>query len=803
MLLSLQWLREFVPFEGTAQALGERFTMLGLELEEVIKPYDAIKDMIVGHVVACERHPEADKLSVCKVDVGSGEALDIVCGAPNVALGQKVPVAVVGTTMPDGMVIKKAKLRGLPSHGMICSERELGLTEDHAGIMVLPPEAVVGKKLLDVLDLDTEVLDISITPNRADCLSVVGLARETAMAFKLPFSLPTFSLHEQGSDASREVPIDIRDPELCWLYQGKILENIQVKPAPMWMRHRLHAVGVRSISNIVDVTNYLLMECGQPFHAFDKDTLEGGCIIVAPAQAGEKLVTLDGQERILCPDDLCIRDAKNPVALAGVMGGLHSEITSATKTVFLESAIFRPASIRKTARRLALSSEASYRFERGVDQQNNTWAMNRAATMMAELSGGTVRPGVCRNEARPHVSKAIVFHSAKADSLLGVQLSPEFNRDCFERLGCTVAEQAEAWSPVPVWAVTPPAWRHDLSREADLIEELGRIYGLDRIEPELPPILRRLDATAQPESRFSFCARLKRWGAGLGLNEAVNYSFVGHKDLDQLGLPTENRISIMNPLSAEQDVLRTELAPGLLQNLRHNIAQGANGVRLFEIAHIFEADAASETSARETAHLALLLYGDRFDSAWPHSPSDMNYTDLKGVVEHLLVFLHLGALQCVQVQEHSFLSPCVQVLAQGRKVGTMGRVRPDIADSCHARKDVWLAELNLDLLQSLHAASLLQFRTLPVFPPVRRDITVMSPATVHVDTVLDHVRGLKQPLLREIVLVDMFEPEHSQERNMTFRLTFRHAERTLKDAEVDKERGKVADSLVQNLGVRV
>lgn len=798
MLLSLKWLREFVPFEGTPEALGERFTMLGLELEEVIKPYDAIKDMVVGHVVACDRHPEADKLSVCKVDVGGEEVLDIVCGAPNVAVGQKVPVAVVGTVMPDGMVIKKAKLRGMPSHGMICSERELGLTEDHAGIMVLPAETPVGQKLVDVLDLDTEVLDISITPNRADCLSVVGLAREAAMAFKLPFRLPEFILHEQGADASHEVPVEISDPELCWLYQGKILENIKVMPSPMWMRHRLHAVGVRPISNIVDVTNYLLMECGQPFHAFDKDKLEGGRIIVAPARAGERLVTLDGRERVLCPDDLCIRDIARPVALAGVMGGLDSEITDATKSVFLESAIFRPISIRKTARRLALSSEASYRFERGVDQQNNTWAMNRAAAMMAELSGGTVRPGVCRNEARPHVSKAIVFRSDKADSLLGVQLSPEFNRDCFERLGCVVAEQKNEW------AVTPPAWRYDLSREADLIEELGRIYGLDRIEPELPPILRRLDATtAQPESRFAFSARLKRWGAGLGLNEVVNYSFVGHKDLDQLGLASENRISIMNPLSAEQDVLRTALAPGLLHNLRHNIAQGANGVRLFEIAHIFEADAASETSARESAHLALLLYGDRFDSAWPHSPADMQYTDLKGIIEHLLVFLHLGAPQCVQLQEHSFLSPCVQLLVQGQQVGTMGRVRPDIADSCHARKDVWLAELNLDLLQSLHAASRIKFRSLPVFPPVRRDITVMAPVAVHVDTVLAHVRGLKQALLQEIVLVDMFEPEHSEERNMTFRLTFRHAERTLKDAEVDKERSKVADSLVQNLGVRV
>lgn len=797
MLLSLDWLREFVPYEGTAQALGDRFTMLGLELEEVITPYAAIKDIVVGHVVACDKHPEADKLSVCKVDVAGAEVLDIVCGAPNVALGQKVPVALVGTTMPDGMVIKKAKLRGVPSHGMICSERELGLNDDHSGIMVLPADSPVGQKLVDYLRLDSEVLEISVTPNRADCLSMLGLAREAAMVFRLPLTLPSFTLHEVGADASREVPIEIADPELCWLYQGKILENIQVKPSPLWMRQRLNAVGVRSISNIVDVTNYLLMECGQPFHAFDKDKLDGGRIIVAPAKAGEKLITLDGQERSLTVDDLCIRDQSKPVALAGVMGGLESEITAATKAVFLESAVFRPASIRKTARRLSLSSESSYRFERGVDQVANTWIMNRAAALMAELSGGTVRPGVCRAEPRPHVAKPIIFRPARANSLLGVHLEESFNTDCFERLGCTLEASG------PAWQVTPPAWRHDLSREADLIEELGRIHGLDSIAPELPPIVRRLDASAQPESAYTFRARLKRWGQGLGLNEAVNYSFVGHKDLDYLGLASAPRISILNPLSAEQDVLRTELAPGLLNNLRHNLAQGTTGVRLFEIAHVFAADATSETSARETGHLALLMYGDSFDSAWPHSPTDVSYADLKGVVEHLLAFLHLPAPQCELAQSHSYLSPCVRVMVEGQDVGTMGRVKPDLADSYHARKDVWMAELDIDALQALHMASQIVFRNLPVFPPVRRDITVMAGRSVRVDAVLSHVRSLKQPLLQEIVLVDLFEPEHTEDRNMTFRLTFRHASRTLKDAEVDKERGKVAESLVQHLGVRV
>ena len=798
MLLSLNWLREFVPYEGTAEQLGARLTMLGLELEEIHRPYEAIKDIVVGHVVECGRHPESDHLSICKVDAGQGELLDIVCGAPNVAQGQKVPVALVGTAMPGGLVIKKAKLRGQPSFGMICSERELGLTEDHAGIMVLPEDAPVGQKLVDVLALDREVLDISITPNRADCLSIIGLAREAALAFGLPFTLPQFTLEEHGEDASACVPIEIADPELCWLYQGRILDGISVRPSPMRIRHRLHAMGVRPISNIVDATNYILLECGQPLHAFDLGKLEGGRIIVAPAREGERFVTLDGQERVLTAADLCIRDAVRPVGLAGVMGGLNSEITDASGAVFLESAVFRPGTIRKTARRLGLSSEASYRFERGVDQVGNTWAMNRAAAMMAELSGGRVRRGICRVEPKPWKAPVVSFRPERADSLLGVHLTPDFDAGVLRQLGCTV-ETSDAAN----WKVGTPSWRCDLTREADLIEEVGRVHGLDLIPPTLPTVVRSLDRAGLPESRFSFWSRLKHWGKGLGLNEAVNYSFVGHKDLDHLRLPAEGRISIMNPLSAEQDALRTALAAGLLQNLRHNLAQGNAGLRLFELAHVFDADQASETTARESGRLGILLYGARFDAAWPQVEADADYSDLKGIVEHLLHFLHLPRASWTQEAEHPFLTPCVRVAVDGAPVGVVGRVKPQLADAFHARKDVWLAELDLEALRTLHDAAAVRFVPLPVYPPVRRDITVAAGSAVRVEAVLEHVRGMKLPLLEDICLIDFFEPEQSEDRHLTFRLTFRHAGRTLKDAEVDKEREKVAQSLAKALDVSI
>ena len=529
MLLSLSWLREFVPYEGTAQELGDRLTMLGLELEEIVRPYDAIAPIVVGHVVECVDHPESDHLHICKVDAGQGELLDIVCGAPNVAAGQKVPVALVGTTMPGGLVIKKAKLRGAPSFGMICSERELGLTEDHSGIMVLPDSAVPGTRLVDTLELDREVLDISITPNRADCLSVLGLARETALAFNLPLTIPELPLCEDGP--ARDLPsVEVSDPELCNLYAGRVIAGVKIAPSPMRIRHRLHAVGVRPISNIVDVTNYILFECGQPLHSFDLDKLRGNRIIVSPAAQGEKIVTLDGQERTLDPRDLCIRDAERAVALAGVMGGQATEIDDASTNVFLESAVFRPGTIRKTSRRLGLSSESSYRFERGIDHKRSIWALDRACAMMVAAAGGKVCPGYTLAEPKPFVPVQIEFRPARANALLGVELSRDFDEKVLSGMGCAIEKTSD-----DSWQVTQPSWRPDLTREADLIEEVGRVHGLDTIAPELPAFLQDLGRAGEPMSTFQFWSRLRHWGAGLGLNEAVNYSFVGHKDLDLLG----------------------------------------------------------------------------------------------------------------------------------------------------------------------------------------------------------------------------------------------------------------------------
>jgi len=808
----MNWLREFVPYQGAAQELGDRLTMVGLELDGLSKPYEALRPIVVGHVVECGRHPEADKLSVCKVDVGD-EVLDIVCGAPNVSKGQKVAVVKVGTTLPGGLEVKKATLRGAPSHGMICSEQELGLGEDHDGILVLDPSARVGACLLDALSLDDDILDISITPNRGDCLSVLGIAREVAVVTGLPLSLPRFERRTSGPDISGPgaaglLAIEIADPDLCPLYHGMVLEGTAAGPAPGWMRYRLHSIGVRSISNLVDATNYILMELGQPLHAFDLDVIRGGKIIVRGADAGERFTTLDGQERVLTPVDITIRDAKGIIAVGGVMGGLDSEITQKSSRVFLESAIFNPAHIRKTSKRLGIPSEAAYRFERGVDHLGATFALERAAHLMAEISGGVVRPGLLKAEPRPWVSPTLRLRRQRAEALLGIHLERSLSEDTLISLGCEVHDTdglrpGEKTPPIQ-WNVTPPSWRRDLTREADLIEEIIRIYGVDRVPPILPVISHSLERAGQPETRHAFLHRIKHWGKGAGLNESVTYSFVAQRDLDFLGISEKGRIPILNPLSDDLNVLRPHLAPGLFAALRNNLAQGAASVRLFEVAAAFTADAASETTAHEQARLGIVLHGSRYEQAWPREAADLDYADLKGLVEHLLGAFALPTGEYSLAKNPlSWLAPCVNIAVCGKNIGFAGRVKPDMADHYHAKKPVWAAEIDLDALFALHREATIHFAPLPAFPPVRRDITFIAPVAVTAQAISTAIAQQDIPLLAEARLIDCFEPRDKDERNLTYRLTFRHAERTLKDSEADKQRDAVISGVQKKLPVRV
>ena len=806
MLLSLNWLREFVPYKGTAEELGEHLTMLGLELEEIVHPFHEIRELILGRVLTCEDHPDSDHLHVCSVDLGAEEPVTIVCGAPNVAAGQLVVVAPVGSTMPGGFQIKKAKLRGVPSHGMICSEREMGLSDDHSGILVLPETDrhgnafKVGTPFVEAMEMDTEGLDISITPNRADCLSVLGLARMVAASYNLPLTLPKIQLNEQGSDCSNEYAIEIKDTDFCPCYSGRVIENCTTEKSPYWIRYRLAAVGLRPISNLVDVTNYILMELGQPLHAFDAETLKGNKIIVQSAKDGQKFTTLDGQERTLKENDGLICDAENAIALAGVMGGLATEISDSSKKVFLECALFKPARIRRTARRLGLSSDSSYRFERGVDQEGMAYALDRAAELMQIYAKGTVRKGICKAEPKPFSPAKITFHPSRPEFVLGIPVSEEFCGKTLLALDCKIEKTSK-----DAWTVYAPGRRYDLTREADLVEEIAIFNGIDNMPATLPRLSHTLEKCGDPEERHHFIMRAKNFLAGLGMNEAINYSFVGNKDLDTLNLPKEDRVVIINPLSAEQDVLRTHLAAGILQSVRENIAHGANGLRLFEIAHTFHKDSQSETTVKERLHLIFALYGSRYDSAWGNGEEEIDYADLRGLVDTFIAdFLHLDPMQVQKLSAHPYLTPAVELSAKdGQVIGIMGRVQKNIADAYYAKKPVWIADLELDTLEELALGKKPHFTPLAVYPAVRRDITFICPQNMPVKTVLDAICQNKGKFFTEAELRDLYIPKDSSERNLTFRLTFQSPDKTLEDKEVDKEREKITQAVIKTLGIRM
>ena len=804
MLVSLNWLKELTPYDGPSDQLAHTLTMRGLEVEEQFKPFARLQDLVTGRVVDCQPHPNADKLSLCQVDVGQEASLQIVCGAPNVQAGQCVAVAPVGVTLPDGMKIKRTKIRKVLSEGMICSEKELQLGEDHSGIMVLEHAFPPGTGLLKALNLDDLIFDIGITPNRADCLSILGVAREVAAAFSLPLTPPDPELTESEPATASQVTIAIDDPDLCPLYQARIIQGVDIGPSPAWMRYRLLSMGVRPINSIVDVTNYVLLELGHPLHAFDADLLEGKTVRVARARDHQRLVTLDEQERILSRDDLLIWDGTRPVALAGVMGGQNSEISSGSDHVLLECAVFHPGTVRKTARRLNLSSEASYRFERGVDQGGADLATDRAASLIQRLTGGRVLSGIARNEPRPLATDVpIVFRPERARQLLALDVDSSFCARSLKSLGCSLAN-----SGPEQLTVTPPSYRLDLEREVDLIEEIGRVYGLENVPETLPRIAKPLHRPepvpvfGPQQPSYEFMKQIKIWAQGLGFLEAVNYSFVGAAELEKLGLHTSGVIPVQNPLSADQDSLRPALAPGLLQSLESNLNQGHQDLRLFEVARTFEHHPESETTALERTALGLVLHGRRHPETWPWEDQPVDYHDIKGVIEHLLTTLGLDAPRWVLLEEHPFLFPAVAIELSGEVCGHTGQLKTEQARDYRARTPVWMAELHLDTLYALSCQGSIAYRPWPKFPPVHRDMTLIGTGEVAFESIIGVIDAAAVPVLESCTLADIYQPEGSAERSLTLRMTYRHPSKTLTDREVDKQHSRLGQLLIDALPLR-
>ncbi|MGQ9922255.1 MAG: phenylalanine--tRNA ligase subunit beta, partial [Desulfobacca sp.] len=597
MRLSINWLRDFVPLPVSPQELAEKLTLAGLEIDALETLTPAFTGVVVARALAVEPHPQADRLQLVLVDDGR-EQHRVVCGAPNVQAGGLYALAPPGAVLADGKPLKAAKIRGILSDGMLCAEDELGLSDDHSGLLALPPQTPVGADLAEILGLHDVVLDVAVTPNRPDCLSVLGLAREVAALYDVPLHLPQIELIEDPEPVARYAQVTIADPENCPRYTARLVVDLEVRPSPFWLRRRLQVSGLRPINNLVDVTNYVMLEYGQPLHAFDFHCLRQGRIVVRrPGAAETAFTTLDGQSRPLVHETLLICDAEQPVAIAGVMGGLDSEVTTATKQVLIESAYFHPPSIRKTAKRLGLSSESAYRFERGVDPEGVIPALNRAAQLMAALGSGRILRGLLDACPRPLSRPRLTLRLSRTNAVLGTALAKPQVRDLLRRLQMPPSAEEEDTLTVQV-----PSYRRDLTREIDLIEEVARLHGFGNIPVTLP----RVQMWARrPSKEARLREQVRELLAGMGFTEVINYAFQPERFTSQL-LGTHEAppfVRLANPISEEQAVMRVTLLPGLVENMRRNAAHLSRDLKIFELGMVFQPQAGAQLP-QETLLLA-------------------------------------------------------------------------------------------------------------------------------------------------------------------------------------------------------
>jgi phenylalanyl-tRNA synthetase beta chain len=804
MKAPLSWLKEYVPIEMGVEELASRLALTGTEVERVSEvgvpgSTENLSRFVVGKVLECRRHPDADKLSVCRVDVGEGASCTIVCGAPNVAAGQTVAVVLPGGVLPGGTVIKEAKLRGVPSAGMILSEAELELATKSAGTMVLPDDWQAGEPLSERFAISDWVLEVEVTPNRPDCLSIRGLAREIAAITSAPFRESQRFTHPWGDRmVDEDIAIEVRDPDLCPRYAGRVITGVTIGDSPLWLKARLCHAGMRPISNVVDVTNYVLWSLGQPLHAFDLHAIRGGRIIVRRAFPGEELTTLDNERRVLTEDMLVIADAEQASVVAGVMGGLDSEITETTTDILLEGANFWGPSIMRTEAALGLRSEASTRYEKGLDPEMIPDALDMACSMFVELCGGRVSVGTIDVRTDPPPETLVKLRPARVERVLGTAVAADETTAILRRLGCAVERQGEHL------LVTPPTFRADLKREIDLIEEIARIHGLDQIAVTLParPSGRGKLGRAHARKR-----EIEDLLVGAGLSQVINYSFGDDKWPDRLRLaatdPRRKAVVLANPLSIDQSVMQTMLLPGLLATAQRNVSVREERVPVFEIGRVFRPGGA-ELPDEET-HLGILVAGGWEGDVWLRSGVTVDYFLAKGFVERLSSTLN-AALAYSRAEEpflHPGKSAHVQD-AQGRSVGWVGEVHPLVAQAYDLRGVVVAAELDVEALLDA-SLDVVMFRDLLAYPAVEQDLALVVDAGVPAAAVVESLRRAGGALLENVSVFDLYEGTQvpAGKKSLALRLSFRAADRTLSEAEVNKLRAKMLEKVAAEMGAEL
>ncbi|WP_127510057.1 phenylalanine--tRNA ligase subunit beta [Paenibacillus humicus] len=811
MKVSTSWLKDYVDLSGiTPQELAEKMTDGGIEIDAVEPMDKGVAGVVVGYVKEKTKHPDADKLNVCKVDVGTGEDLQIVCGAPNVDAGQHVPVATVGAKLPGGLNIKRAKLRGVESQGMICSARELGLNDKllpkelQEGILVLP-KLELGRPIGEVLDLDTHVLELDLTPNRSDALSLLGVAYEVGALTGRPVKLPEQDVFAAAEKAADHLSVSVEAPELCSHYSARYIKGVNVAPSPLWLQNRLMAAGVRPINNIVDVTNYVMLEYGQPLHAFDADQVAGGSIVVRLAREGETLETLDGQQRTLQPHMLVIADRDKPVALAGVMGGANSEVTDETVNIVLESAKFDGSTVRRTSRQLGLRSESSLRFEKEVDPARVIPALDRAASLIARLGQGLVADGIVQEVVKAAEPIVITVGLDRINAYLGTEIAKLEIQTIFGRLGFGSEISADG-SAVKVEV---PTRRGDISRDVDLIEEVARLYGYDNI-PTTP-----IHGDTTPGALTASQAirrELRRRLSDAGLSEVINYSFTSPARTELFpALGGSSRpIRLAMPMSEDRSVLRTSLLPQLLETATYNRNRKNPDLAVFEIGTVFHTDEEALTALPHEKHrLAVLLTGALRGASWNRKAQKADFYDAKGVLESVFAALGLSGSVTYEADSPEHLHPgrtaAVKLHTElgEQTIGYVGQLHPE-AQQAEDLDDTFVAEIDLDVLYDAADRSIV-YRTLPRYPAAERDIAVTVDAGVPAAALTAAVKEAAGELLESVRVFDVYTGEKlgAGRKSVALSLVYRHPERTMTDEEVAGLHAKAVAELEQSFSAEL
>ncbi|MEY9970246.1 phenylalanyl-tRNA synthetase beta chain [Lysinibacillus sp. RC46] len=804
MLVSLEWLKDYVNTQDLAtEELAEKITRSGIEVDAVIDRANGMDKVVVGYIVSKEKHPEADKLNICQVDVGEAEPQQIICGAPNVDAGQKVIVARPGAHLPGGIKIKKAKLRGHESNGMICSLQELGIEGKlvpkaySEGIYVLPEDAEVGSDALAILGLRDTVLELGLTPNRSDALSMLGVAYEVGAILSEEVKYPEIAYSTSSEKAEDLFKLRVEDLQANPMYVAKVVKNVKIAESPMWLQNRLMAAGVRPHNNVVDVTNYILMEYGQPLHAFDYDSLATGEIVVRKATEGEKITTLDDQERTLKATDLVITNGKEPVAIAGVMGGANSEVNDSTTTVVIESAYFDGLTVRQTSRHLGLRSDASARFEKGVDPNRVLPAAERAAALLAELAGGEVLEGTCIVDELDKSPARVVVSPDFINERLGMKISLEEMLTILERLKFGV----EAANGLLI--VDAPTRRQDIKIEEDIVEEIARLYGYDEIPMTLPEGANQVGRLTPYQANRRV---VRNYMEGAGLYQAVTYSLTSDALSQRFALKAEPVTRLLMPMSEDRSTLRQSLIPHLIEAAAYNVARKADNVALYEIGSVFLGQS-EEGLPYEEEHVAAVVTGKWLDHAWQGEKKAVDFFVLKGIVEGVIGKLGLEDRISFVKAEVDGLHPgrTASILLDGEQVGIIGGLHP-AEQKTWGVKDTYVMEMNLVTLLNANAKEApLGYTPVPRFPAMSRDIALIMDRTTTAGEVIAAIRSANVKLLKDVRVFDVYEGEKMEagKKSVAFSLTYFDPERTLTDEEVVAAHNKVLKAIATIEGTEV